>query len=412
MWSYLLFGRKYLHGKILVVICADVRAPELNNLPYAPAEVPHFSHHAPSCLTFHQRFATCPLVGAGMHNRYGCLAERRVSDAQLKAAERPVAKDERGDLDAAEGDEEEVEEEIEEDTGEDDGNGSGADDAALVLRGVTLVVPHYPYTQNIYHFLNVVTFLSDVAHNLPTVLAHYGVDKLRPPDALSRYPLNVLLLNPPKRFAWQSTLLSAILSMRVPRASPLSHVNVVYAQQIEQPRICVRNPVLLGRRGHINVWPFPNASAVVEDATAVPVSAVRFREDVYAALKLAGVARNPVIKRTLDAPASGEDAAARLSLPPRVLGYARRAGRAAFVSGNVHAAGTVRRFGPDDEAWFTGMLREETASAGFKLRDLTPSGDETLEAQAGRFAALGVLVGIHGANLVNAVFMRPLSGMV
>ena len=222
----------------------------------------------------------------------------------------------------------------------------------------------------------------------------------------------MLLLNPPKRFAWQSTLLSAILSTRVPRASPLSHVNVVYAQQIEQPRICLRNPVLLGRRGHISVWPFPNASVVVEDATAVPVSAVHFREDVYAALKLAGVARNPVIKRTLDAPASGEDAVARLSLPTRVLGYARRAGRAAFVSGNVHAAGTVRRFGPDDEAWFTGMLREETASAGFKLRDFTPSGDETLKAQAGRFAALGVLVGIHGANLVNAVFMRPLSGMV
>ena len=58
------------------------------------------------------------------------------------------------------------------------------------------------------------------------------------------------------------------------------------------------------------------------------------------------------------------------------------------------------------------MLREETASAGFKLRDFTPSGDETLEAQTGRFAALGVLVGIHGANLVIAVFMRPLYGMV
>lgn len=83
-----------------------------------------------------------------------------------------------------------------------------------------------------------------------------------------------------------------------------------------------------------------------------------------------------------------------------------------MVRGNVHAAGTVRRFSNADEEWFEGMLRNETRAAGFGLYAFTIHGNESLRVQAATFSKLGVVIGIHGANLVNAVFMRPLGGFV
>lgn len=270
------------------------------------------------------------------------------------------------------------------------------------------MVPQYPYTGNIYHFSNVATLITDVATHLTTILAHYGTHKLRPPDARTRHPLTVLFHSMPNRNEWQSSLLSALIRTRLARSAPAARVDVLYAPKLEVSRICLHNPILLGRRGHVNVWPFPNASVVPSDASSVPAASVRFRQDVYSAFDI----EPAPLRHSLDAPAGGDGNVVYLSLPPRVLGYSRRPGRAAVVGGNVHAAGTVRRFSEKDEMWIEQVLHDEARRMGFELRLFTVMANMSLEEQVRMFSELGVVVGIHGANLVNSIFMRPLSAMV
>lgn len=72
----------------------------------------------------------------------------------------------------------------------------------------------------------------------------------------------------------------------------------------------------------------------------------------------------------------------------------------------------MRRFFGADEAWLKSMLLKETKAAGFGLHVFTILGNESLREQASMFSKLGAVIGIHGANLANSVFMRPESGIV
>ncbi|PXF42173.1 hypothetical protein BWQ96_08093 [Gracilariopsis chorda] len=57
------------------------------------------------------------------------------------------------------------------------------------------------------------------------------------------------------------------------------------------------------------------------------------------------------------------------------------------------------------------MLTEETSKQGFRLKTIVTSKNHSFDHQVRAFADVGFVVGIHGANLVNSIFMRPFSAL-
>lgn len=270
-----------------------------------------------------------------------------------------------------------------------------------LFKGVTVVVPRYPFVANIYHFAAMISTVAHAVNNIHIILAHYGLHKLRPSDALEKYPLNLLFLTQRRsKLPWQISLETILINGRMSRVVPKG-IQVSFITEKPGTHVCIENPVLLGQRGHVNAWPFPNSTEIALDGTQVPKDAIHFREDVYSAL---GINPGPMFRH--------ENGALYLHPPPLVLGYARRAGRSSAIGMGVHAAGTVRRFSDVDEAWFTQMLTNETRAAGLQFRDILTTPDETFVEQVKKVEKVGFIVGIHGANLANCIFMRPMTALL
>lgn len=272
-----------------------------------------------------------------------------------------------------------------------------AENNSALYKGVTLVVPRYAFGGNIYHFAAMIAAVAHAVVNLPTILAHYGLHKLNPPNALDDYPLNILFLSQRRSgFPWQSGLETVLTSGRMSRVFPRG-LQVSFISDQSSSHVCIENPVLMGQRGHVNAWPFPNSSEIVLDGSQVPKDSIEFRQDVYSALDI----QPPPIFRD-------DHGLLRIRVPPLALGYAKRGGRSSVVGAGVHAAGTVRRFSDDDEAWFLDMLTNETRSREIELHEFLTTSDETFADQVKKTEKVGFIVGIHGANLANCIFMRPM----
>lgn len=276
-----------------------------------------------------------------------------------------------------------------------------AESSNSVLKGITVVVPRYPYSANIYHFAALIAHVAHAVSNVHTVLAHYGFHKLNPQNASRTLPLNVLFLNQRRsNLPWQVSLETILANGRMSRIFPKG-LRVSYIAETSASHVCVENPVLLGQRGHVNAWPFPNSSEIVCDGTQVPKDAIEFRQDVYSALDI----QPPAMFHD-------SDGNVHLNPPPLVLGYARRAGRTSTVGMGVHAAGTARRFSDEDEIWFSEMLQNETKASGIEFREFLTTPDETFAEQVKKLEQIGFVVGIHGANLANCIFMRPMGALL
>lgn len=172
-------------------------------------------------------------------------------------------------------------------------------------------------------------------------------------------------------------------------------VSLYFMEDID--RVCLRNAVLLGRRGHVNSWPFMNATEVPLDGKSVPKGAVDFKRAVYDTFDIKG--------RLPNGEMDGES-----QLPPFAVGYSRRDMEP--DSEGYYRTGANRRFSAEDDAWLEHMLKNETESAGAKLFSFAFSSAQCLREQVDIVAKVGFIVGIHGANLVNAVFMPPFGVMM
>lgn len=141
------------------------------------------------------------------------------------------------------------------------------------------------------------------------------------------------------------------------------------------------------------------------DGSSVSAEAVAMKEAVY---RTAGVSDLDMVPPR---------ASRRLfRLPPLVVGYARRMGKgdldAAQGGWNVRPGGTKRRFFARDEDWFLGVLREETGRVGMGLKVFTTLPNQAFVEQVRNIVQVGAVVGIHGANLMNGMFIRPFGALV
>lgn len=274
---------------------------------------------------------------------------------------------------------------------------------------ITVLVPAYPYPGNIFHHGNALSWMSFAVESLSLLLDQWGAGNVHAPGGKASYfpdgnvrvrKVNLVFRSHKLGPGWQSSLLEVMLRHRLSTDGVNVTVHYLPASTDDTRHTCFRNVVVLGRRGHVNVWHFPNATRVPLDGSAVPLDAVNFKRAVYKAFDISA-----------RLPSRGGGGKMVSELPPLTVGYSRRIG-AKEIGGSVHLGSSTRMFSDADEAWFTGMLREETEKAGVRLHTFTISSKESLEHQVKNIAQVGFLVGIHGANLVNSIFMHPFGGLL
>lgn len=251
---------------------------------------------------------------------------------------------------------------------------------------VVLFVPRYPYLGNIYHFLTVATGLVHVLDELPRLV-----------EGMTGRVVRVVFRGWKIEAGWQRELLRVLLAGRA---------NLSGVEYLGMQGGCWKGAVVvMGIRAHVNLWPFLNATDVPVDGMSVPKSAVRFKQRFYDEFGIGG-------KRIEDEGMEERNQELVSELPPLMVGYSRRLGIEDSVGLRVHAGGTTRRFSKEDEEWFGGMLKEECERGGVGLKVFTITGEESLRDQVNNIVDVGFLVGIHGANLVNGVFVRPFGSLL
>lgn len=265
------------------------------------------------------------------------------------------------------------------------------------LPGLTVFVPAYAYPGNIYHFAVVITTLTHTIDNMDILIAQHAENgKLGIGEQLRKTQINFVMHGSQNDNLWQKQLLQTMLDTRI---QPLfDKVKLYYMSDTYQDAICGKNSVIHGMLGHVNAWPFRNASDIDIYGTTVAEDAVNFKRAAYQAFDMSH-----------GLPPQGKHGV--VQLPPLTVGYARRLGADA-VGSNVHAIGTRRRFREDDEKWFLQMLHNETENAHVRLNVFTTQATDALREQVRNIGQVGFLVGIHGANLVNAIFMQPFGAML
>lgn len=278
---------------------------------------------------------------------------------------------------------------------------------------VAIVIPAFPWMTNIYHF-------SYVAGHLAHVLSELGplFKRWRTVPAPRRVTLVFREKAPAEFGAWQAAITSIIFRRQAAAAGIEDiAIHVLNEDPVSKefdlsgnsaPVVCAHAAVMLGRRGRINLWPFPNSTAISLAGDSVPLQAVALRKAVYAEFGI----QNPRLPSLLDISVKGLPSSPEtFGLPPLVIGYARRQAPSDPKPGKKIGWGW-RRFSDEDEAWLRGMLHEEAARVGGTVQEMQATATMPFREQARWFSQVGFVVGIHGANLVNAMFAPPFGALL
>mmetsp|Transcript_4524 Transcript_4524/g.13720 ORF Transcript_4524/g.13720 Transcript_4524/m.13720 type:complete len:471 (+) Transcript_4524:123-1535(+) len=239
-----------------------------------------------------------------------------------------------------------------------------------------VIVPAYPFSQNIYHFGRGALMALHVAWNA-------GLYSSTKPDY-------VVFMNPSEtvnRNDWNAgftTLLN-------------SEVDVLPMPATDDEVICFEQSVLLGSAGG---YLFPNFSQPVVTESElhdgshlpfVPVDVIRFRNlmsrELFLQPPTTGV--EPLPEKLM------------VQAPPKIMSLNVRRGERA----------SKRSFTKAGQARFLAITRRIAANYGLELKTVAFEGLPFAD-QVKAMADTGIVVGIHGANLMNTIFMPTLSSVL
>lgn len=283
--------------------------------------------------------------------------------------------------------------------------------------GLTILVPNYGWVHNIYHYGRQLNFVTHIVTNLHRYVSD---DDWRRVDRapLASGPLSGLYTKlhhartGRRRVtiafrllgyfpdAWHVNLTSLFVTAIMRNVGVDVNFKLL-SPAYDKEMICLRHAVVLGMDGEPDSLQFLNDSAIKSSPAQVPVEALHFKERIYDALGFPSAAvpgttsRDQSLGHLIEV---GSQSAVRV--PPLQLGYARRA-----------KSDSQRNFRPDDEQWFRAMLRNETSASQVKYIEFGFHANISLSHQVKFFSEVGFVVGIHGANLVNSMFMRPASAL-
>lgn len=274
--------------------------------------------------------------------------------------------------------------------------------------GLTILVPQYAWVYNIYHHGRQ---LAGVAHVLRRLEEIVGAKRWAGLRAGGRVRVRVMFrMQGYYPSAWHAEASAMFFRSIFPewagREVEFVRKPSFLFGKAGKELVCLRSAVVLGAEGSTDAMMFLNDTDVASSVPDIPHEAIAFKGAAYRALGLAAefaaVRQPPPADRRTPAAGGSERRGATetveyssVAVPPPVVAYA------------VRETNSSRRFLADDEAWFRSMLHKESSRRSLELRLISVPANQSLHFQVRNMRDVGFLVGLHGANLANAMFMPP-----
>lgn len=294
--------------------------------------------------------------------------------------------------------------------------------------GLSIILPSYRYLHSHFHFAQAILPAIQVIVSLKKTFNLWG-GRSFPRD------INLILRGglPDDFGAWQQSFLDALIYFRLKKLGFTTTVLSTYEDdwfQMEagtfwlgEPRkgvpFCSHTSVLLGDIQDLTAWPF--AGGLVADSWpfrmangslsygtngSVPVEAIVVRKVVYEYSAAKTIIPDDILDAT-----DGSDAPSYLllDLPPRVILYSRRNQGQDAQQEDHSRKHTPRRFSDADEKWLSDMIRSTAKASNFSVDISYPSTFDKFGDRVHKHRKAGIVIGIHGENLVDSMFAPAFS---
>lgn len=245
-----------------------------------------------------------------------------------------------------------------------------------------IIVPKYEWSYNICHYNRIWNYIMYVVRNL-----HLFV-----PDAATVRTIDVMFRSGyTYNTNWQVGIRNATLpalERETGKKIVLRRLRFDYLRDFQ----CIRRGIVLGREGRVDSFPFFNDSDVwlprhqLSDShwPVIPHDSLWVREVTMQASGLPSVGK-------YNGP--GINHFESIRVPPRRVGFLQRSVR------------SRRRLTSQGKVWFDDTLVELCEKHQMELVYVRANGTQSLVEQVKDVHGLGMVVGLHGANIVNSMFV-------
>jgi Glycosyltransferase 61 len=252
-------------------------------------------------------------------------------------------------------------------------------------RDFAIVVPKYDWSVNICHYNRIWQYLMYVVRHL-----HLFV-----PDRSHITQVHLLFR---AKADYDNPWAVGLRQITIPAVEHETGYKIVVSKIRHDHQVdlkCFKRAIFLGREGRVDAYPFFNDTAVwskdfqINDdhVPDIPHDSLWFRGVAYRAFGLSEVAE------------LADGFFTSIPVPPRRVAWLQR------------SRSSRRRFSSQSEAWFDATLERLARQHGLDLRRVHFERGSSLGVQASLVRDVGLAVGIHGANLVNTIFMPPAAAL-
>lgn len=247
---------------------------------------------------------------------------------------------------------------------------------------LAIIVPKYDWSWNICHY-------NRIWQNLVYIIRHLGLF-VGDEDAAQISSVAILFR---AKYAYDDLWTRGMRKATLPALEKETGKSITISKLRYDSSFtyrCFWRAVLLGAEGRVDSYPFLNDTATwtresqIRDdhIPRIPHDALWLRQTVYGALGLKPAGR-----------VNSNGDFVSVPVPPLVVAFLTRSKR------------SKRRFVEESGEWFDDTLKSLAHVYGFEVREVRCSAAMPFENQVASLRDVGLAVGIHGANLVNTLFM-------